>query len=250
MARLGVVSGLIAEIRCLEVRTAAKVEVVAYATGMRPNGAREGAERMLRAGATALASFGFAGALAPGLRPGTLVLPDHVIAPGGERYAADAAWRARLARRVGAAASGALLGSASPLRTAHDKAGAHRETGAVAVDMESHDVAAAARSAGVPFLAIRAISDGADMAIPSSALRGVSADGGRHALGTLLGLLLAPWELVALIRLARDSQTALTALRRVARLSLGGLALDVEVGQEARDVLVMDPLGGPSTGQG
>ena len=231
MVRLGVVSGLLVEIRCLEVRTSASVEVVAFATGARPGRAYEGAQRMIRAGATALASFGFAGALAPDLRPGTLVVPSVIVAPTGKRYEADPEWRGRLVKRVGAIDGGPILGSDSPLATVQDKARARRETDAVAVDMESHGVAAAAHEAGVPFIAVRSISDGADMAIPSAALRAVAPDGGQHALGVLLGLIQAPWEILALLRLARDSQKALAALRRVARLSLGGLALDVKVGQ-------------------
>jgi adenosylhomocysteine nucleosidase len=231
MARLGVVSGLLAETRCLEVRISSKIEVIAFATGARSGRAHEGAERMVRSGATALASFGFAGALAPGLRPGALVVPSVIIAPNGERYDVDPEWRARLVKRVGAVEGGALLGSGTPLATVRDKTRAQHETGAVAVDMESHEVALAAREAGVPFLAIRSISDAADMAIPSAALRAVSPEGGRDTLGALLGLVQAPWELIALLRLARDSQKALVSLRRVARLSLGNLALDAEVRQ-------------------
>jgi adenosylhomocysteine nucleosidase len=231
MMRLGVVSGLLVEIRCLEVRTATSVEVVAFATGARPGQAQEGAERMIRAGATALASFGFAGALAPHLKPGALVVPSVVVAPNGERFDVDAGWRARLLKRIGAVEDGPVLGSDRPLATVEDKASAHRETGAVAVDMESHGIGAAARAAGVPFLAVRSISDTATTAIPSAALRGVSPDGGRNTLGVLLSLVLAPWEVVALLRLVRDSDKALAALSRVARLSLGSLALDVEVRQ-------------------
>ena len=205
---------------------------------------------MLRAGATALASFGFAGALAPNLRAGALVIPTEVIAPHGERYGVDLEWRARLLRRIGSVADSAVLGCDRPLASARDKAEAHRDTGAAAVDMESHDVAAVARDAGVPFLAVRSISDAADRAIPSAALRGVTPDGGRNTLGVLIGLVLAPWEVVALFRLARDSQKAIASLRRVARLSLGGLALEVDLGQQRGHVPVVDPLGGTGASQG
>src|SRR5437763_17186432 len=47
-----------------------------------------------------LISFGIAGGLAPGLKPGTLIAPGAVIAGDGTRRPVDAAWRARLRERI------------------------------------------------------------------------------------------------------------------------------------------------------
>jgi adenosylhomocysteine nucleosidase len=52
------------------------------------------------------------------------------------------------------------------LETPEAKAQCARETGALAVDMESATVAAFCREKGVPFLALRAISDTAGDSLP------------------------------------------------------------------------------------
>ena len=50
-------------------------------------------EAAIAGGARRLLSFGVAGALAPGLRPGDLVVAEGVI-DGGERIECDAVWTA------------------------------------------------------------------------------------------------------------------------------------------------------------
>jgi adenosylhomocysteine nucleosidase len=61
---------------------------------------------------------------------------------------------------------GAVVSRDEPIETLEDKAALYRETGALAVDMESETVAAACRAAGVPLLVVRTISDAADAPLP------------------------------------------------------------------------------------
>jgi adenosylhomocysteine nucleosidase len=53
-----------------------------------------------------------------------------------------------------------------PLETPEQKAAAFRETGARLVDMETAVIAAACAAEGIPFVAIRAVSDSADEPLP------------------------------------------------------------------------------------
>src|SRR6266568_5168347 len=128
--------------------------------------------------AKCLISFGIAGGLAPHLRSGDVVLSGEVIGQ-------DRRWRANeriqkevkdLARRIGAA-EGPVLGAGDLLATEDSKAQAWRDTGALAVDMESAIVARAAEAAGIPFLVLRTIADSAHRELPSAALIPLSADG-------------------------------------------------------------------------
>ena len=82
--------------------------------------------------------------------------------------------------------------------------------------MESHAVAAAAARAGVPFIAVRAIADPAERAIPTSALAGLAPDGSTRPIAVVARLALRPWQIAGVIRLAADSAAALAALRGVA----------------------------------
>jgi hypothetical protein len=97
--------------------------------------------------------------------------------------------------------------------------------------MESHVLAAAATAAGVRFVVVRAIADPCDRVIPQAALETLTPDGRIRLSGTLGSVLREPGQLIALLRLGRDSAAALATLRRVARL--GGPDLGFDRGPES-----------------
>jgi hopanoid-associated phosphorylase len=175
------------------------------------------AASLLGDGAEALVSFGIAGALAPQLRAGTLLLPRMVIDVRGARYASDSTWHARIAQTLAAAGlpieSGDLLGADTAATTGADKAALFRATGAIAVDLESHLVAREAARARRPFLVLRAVADPATRSLPPAAVDGLDADG-KPALGrVLMSVARHPGQIAALLRLAGDTRRALSALR-------------------------------------
>ncbi|MFN0041619.1 MAG: nucleoside phosphorylase [Alphaproteobacteria bacterium] len=218
---LGVVTGLIAEAALIAPRHRAR------ATGARPGRAAALAEALLAEGCTMLASFGLAGGIDPRLLPGALVLPNRILDADGRVFETDATWRVRLGALAGAHESGAILGSERALATTADKAHAHARTGALAVDMESHEVARVAHAHGVPFIAVRAVADPAGRGIPTAALHGIAPDGGTRPLAVICATLARPWQLPALLRLAGDSRRAALTLRRVALLGGGALGMDI-----------------------
>ncbi len=229
MNRVVVVLGMATEAACL-----AGLGLPIACSGARPWLARERAERLVAEGATGLVSFGIAGALRPGLEPGTLLLPQAVVGPAPQSdaeapvFPVDAAWHARVAAMAGAcglpvASIGRVAGSDLAVTTVAAKAALARATGAAAVDMESHVAAAVARKHGLPLLVLRAIADPAGRAIPPPALVGLGPDGETRPLAVALRLLAAPWTLAALLRLAADSRAGLAALGQ-AVLRLGPTA--------------------------
>lgn len=210
MAFTGVVVGMAAEAACLTV-LGASVRVAR--SGARPRLARAGAQSLVEDGASALVSFGIAGALVPGLAPGTLVVPETVVVTGGgSSLTTDTGWRDRIAMRLGLPAGGCLLGSDTAVTSAKAKADLAAATGACAVDMESHIVGAVARDLGVPFLVLRAVADPADRSIPPPALAGLDENGETRPLAVALHMMIQPWTLPALLRLASDSKAGLAAL--------------------------------------
>ena len=230
MTGVAVVVGMATEAACL-----AAMPVRVACSGARAQLARERAERLVAEGATALVSFGIAGALSPGLEPGTLILPKTVVGPSaagslsGPVYEVDSAWYDQVmalahARGFAMVAGVRLVGSNHAVTTATAKAALACATDSVAVDMESHVVAAVAREHGLPLLVLRAIADPADRAIPGPALAGLDPDGNARPFAVALRLLAAPWTLPALLRLAADSQAGLAALRRAVQC-LGPAAL-------------------------
>jgi hopanoid-associated phosphorylase len=171
------------------------------------------------ASSAGIISFGCAGALDPGLAPGTCVVATGVLA-GDEIIAADAAWVRLLLACLPGAWPGKLAGLDLPLLTSVDKLALWRKTGACAVDMESHAAALAARRHRLPFAACRVVLDPAWRDLPSCALAGMREDGSSAPWPMLRALAGAPDELGPLCALALDAWRARRALRQV-RARLG-----------------------------
>ena len=105
-----------------------------------------------------LISAGFAGGLDPRLATGDLLLAGNFSDP-----ALLAQSRALLRERV---FTGALTSQSRAAESVAEKAALHRATGALGVDMETASTAAVCARAGVPLLAVRAISDPALEPLP------------------------------------------------------------------------------------
>ena len=220
MRRLGVVTGLAFEAECLSGldRT---IDLQIRVAGASSERARQASEALIATGCDGLLSFGVAGGLDPALDAGALVVATNVIGPNGRRYGATSDRTDRLAARLGnnpGVHLGTIAGRDRPVAEPPMKAKLHAETGALAVDMESHEVAAAAIAAGLPFLAIRAVSDRADSRLPEWLSGTVRTDGSVRLLAVVGRLGLRPWEAWTLIGVGRANARAKTALRRAALL--------------------------------
>lgn len=172
------------------------------------------ANALVEAGASALMTFGMAGALDPALKPGSVVLPRELLTDGA-RYSADASWRERVAAELSpsrAVSEGNLLTCDRAIDTPAHKSAAFHNTGAVAVDMESAAVAEVAARRNLPFIAVRVIVDTAADTLPRAVV--AASQAGRVKIGKLMaGLIVAPSEIAALIRLAQRYRVAMRCLR-------------------------------------
>jgi hopanoid-associated phosphorylase len=176
------------------------------------------ARNLIDAGASALMSFGLAGGLDPLLRAGTIVLPSEVISRDGARVSTSRAWREQLCAAIARqrpVAAGALLTSPQPISAVAEKAAAFRETGAVAVDMESMGLAEVCAAHNLPFIAVRVIVDTAEDVLPRAVVS-ASHEGHVNIRRLIGGLAAAPLDLIGLIRLARAYRAATRSLAAVA----------------------------------
>jgi hopanoid-associated phosphorylase len=212
----GAVTGLASE-----AAIARRIGLIAAAGAGTRAGTEAAIAELVAAGVPGLVSFGIAGGLAPALSPGTLLLPPAVRSVSGEGYFVDVEWHARLraAARAGALSVvvGGMLGADRIAATAEAKARVHSETGAIAVDLESHLVAAAARRARLPFVILRAIADPANRTLPKAALIPLAQGGEPRLLRVLGSLVREPWQISGLLELRRDARAALVALEQGAR---------------------------------
>src|SRR5260370_2945017 len=122
-------------------------------------------------------SFGVAGGLDPTLKSGEVVVATEVLA-GDTRWLADLALNEEMIagvalgrRRV---VRGGLAGVEQVVAARAVKAALRSETGAAAVDMESHIAAAYAAEVGLPSAALRVISDPASRALPAVVISAIN----------------------------------------------------------------------------
>ncbi len=215
---IGVLTGLVREADCFNALDSALRPLV-LCSAARPHLAREAASVLVSKGCRGLVSFGMAGGLDPALKTGSLVVPDAVIAPGGRRYPTDAAWLNGLKKSLSpdvAVHGGAVMGSEAAVTSPAAKRELFKSTGALAVDMESHIVAAAAARANLPFIVVRAVSDDANGSVPDWVLGCIDEDGRPLALAIAAGAAVRFWQIPDLIALGRGAGKALAVLRRVA----------------------------------
>jgi hopanoid-associated phosphorylase len=208
---IGVVAGM-----RVEAALARRCTRLVAATGGRPFAADDHAMKLIDRGATALLSLGIAGGLAPGLPTGAVVVATSVVVRTGS-IATDEGWRARLTRGISGAISGTVLGADRTIARAQQKAELFARTGALAVDLESGGVARVAKDAGVPFAVVRAIADPASSDLPPAALVGLGLHGSIDLIAVLGSLRRERGQLSRLLVVARDTRTALAALRRGVR---------------------------------
>ena len=179
-----------------------------------------GLDDALAQGASGIMSFGLCGGLDPRLAVGDIVLGD-AVSDGDQRYETSVAWTAELAAALPGAARAVFTGADTIVGSPGEKAALRERTGAGAVDMESHLVAAAAAEAGVPFAIVRTISDPADHELPHAAKAGFRNNGEADVGAVLAGLLRRPSEFPALIRIARAAGRACKALDHAALAMVG-----------------------------
>ena len=161
----------------------------------------------------AILSIGVAGALAPDLKAGTVCVADAVVVPTGESMSTDPRWTEAMSRVLGAPAL-RIAGVDAPVGSVSAKSELHRQTGAHLVDMESHIVARVASVCGLPFAALRIVTDAADRPLPHAATVGMRADGRVDLAAILRSLARHPGQLPDLIRTGLDARVAFAALLR------------------------------------
>lgn len=157
-----------------EVGRVGGIEVHLVNTGMGAVSAFAAAEAVLaEAAVDAIVSTGYTGALGIA-EPGEVILGTEVYDWTKERprtvYRSDAGLLATAREAVGPAktawSQGAVVTVDNVVWRAAEKQALGKVSGAIAVDMESAAIARAAASRNVPFLLVRAVSDGAADDLP------------------------------------------------------------------------------------
>lgn len=174
-------------------------DAVVVCGGIGPQAARRATEAVLALyGSSCVYSVGYAGALDLSLKVADVIRPVQVI-------------DANDGSSTQIAAGNGVLVSQTVMANVEQKSRLRDAYGAQAVDMEASGVARAAEARGVPFQAIKVISDEFDFELPDSG-RFVNTDGRFQQIRFALFLALRPWLWARVVQLARNSARASRAL--------------------------------------
>lgn len=163
-----------------------------------------------------IVSFGVAGGLNPSLCSGDIVVASGIVA-GRHSWATAAALTENLVAlpngRKRKIVSGVLVGVEEVVTGQLAKAALRATTGADAVDMESHIAARYAEQYGLPFAAVRVISDPAHRALPELTMNAIKPNGNVDMWKVMRGIARNPKTIPHLISTGRDFSRALRSLK-------------------------------------
>jgi nucleoside phosphorylase len=187
---------------------------------MGPSAAANEFTRYLSRGMVAAVSFGFAGALMPGLRCGTVLLPAAVRFSDGQRIPVDGKWHhAMLAALATNGRDPDVRDIAQVERVLGDSASKNDvadRCSAIAADMESGTLVKLGATHGVPVLVLRVVLDEFGDTIPAMLSAAVSQSGDLRLAEVVIGILRKPSALAPLARLALRRRVAGRSLRAAA----------------------------------
>jgi len=199
--------------------TAAKNTIIIL-SGSGSENACIAAQTLIDQGAAQLISWGCAGALAPHLKAGDLIIPESILTLDNKLIATHTQWSKQIVELLENSIkhyTGALLESDSVVALAHDKNELYQTTHALAVDMESGAVARIAQQAQLPFIALRSIVDPANLDLPQSINHAMTESGLVSIPKLLLYLCAHPNEIPRLIKLGLNFNAASKTLKHIAR---------------------------------
>lgn len=195
--------------------------LIVVRSGMGLENARKASQWLIQEGVAAMGVVGVCGGLATELGPGDLILADAVIQE--ERGQCRHVWTGDSSlvetvcgtlRGEGLPAySGPIISVQKPLLFSQEKESLFRQTGAIAVDMESAAAASVAQSASLPFFAFRAVCDASDRSIPDDLANCLQQNGRVRLFFLFQRLILKPALVWDILQMKRDFGAALAALK-------------------------------------
>lgn len=224
MSRIGIIAALPEEIKMLANKALLpgewleREQLIICVAGIGAENATKASQLLHQQGATALVSWGCAGALNPALSAGDLILPNQIDDNNGSSIQTSANWNNILQAALPTAShSGLLIQTDSMITSVTQKQTLFNTTSAIAVDMESYSIGAYAQSNNLAFIACRAIADSAHTDLPQPVIDAMDPQGRINNRKVILNTLKQPLTIASLIRLGMHFSKAQATLSSVAK---------------------------------
>jgi adenosylhomocysteine nucleosidase len=224
---LGIIVALPEELRSLNKAKIKQGEcltlpnnILVSLAGAGAKNAKNATEQLLSSGAKQIISWGCAGALAPHLKAGDLIIPKIIQTQSNQQISTDNSLRKNIAHALGKQTyfEGVLLESSGIISKAKEKSALFNENSAIAVDMESASVAQVCQKQNIPFIAIRTIVDSADFNLPVAVSHSMTAEGSVNLAKLILYTIRHPSEIPSLIKLGKHFKAANKKLKQISLL--------------------------------
>ena len=164
----------------------------------------------------AIISFGLCGGLSPQAQIGQAFICDTLVTPKGD-FQADVAWRKRLFAATKYYER--HWWSSDAFNTANTVAEREQllaQTGCWIIDDETYAVAQFAQARGIPFQALRTVSDGAEDNLPQAVIDALNPDGSDDLEAVLLSVIKDPIQIPDLLKTAEEYYKSLAELNTAA----------------------------------
>lgn len=197
-----------------------RTHLIVVRSGLGMENAFLASQWLIAEGVVALGVSGVSGGLDPELEPGDMVLADSIIQENGDTCQqiwegnskfVEISYAALIAEGI-PVYRGPIITVQKAVLSARDKQALFTKINALAVDMESAAVAAAADKASIPFFALRTVCDAATRSIPIEIFDCLNQAGRVQLLHLFRMLLLRPSLVSDLLRMKRDFAFGLATL--------------------------------------
>jgi adenosylhomocysteine nucleosidase len=181
LSKIGIITALRSEARFLSrdkiqplIAVKLNENALLVLSGMGPANVAAAIDSLIAQNVDALVSFGTAGALHEDSKSGDIIIPENIITYDNQSLNIASAWRDNVLNNLDACPvkihRNDIYTSERVISTITEKRERNKDTGAIAVDMESALIANAAKKLNLPCLVIRVVVDEVDTVIPAKVL--------------------------------------------------------------------------------
>lgn len=188
--------------------------------GTGANNAQKASSQLIALGAKQLISWGCAGALAPHLKAGDLIIPKLIQTQSNTLLKTDSLLHKNITQALTEQVyfEDTLLESPCIVSSATEKSVLFNKGSAIAVDMESAAAAQVCQKENIPFLAIRTIVDPANFNLPTAINHSIDSEGKLNLTKLIFYILCHPKEISGLIQLGQHFKAANNKLKHISPL--------------------------------